>query len=506
MLANLGSVLAPHLTLQAQWTWIFVKGGRTISETAIVTNLNNILQHSALPLCSLSELGLGNSSSIEQSRWQYCATEGGMGELCDEHSPLPLPVPSPPSLGSEAAAALANIPVILTAGSRHQYLRHTLTTLLSTPGIQVVDLFVILGDAPPPTIKLLYLLNVNYTILPVSGNYNNKLFTYYRNVYEYVVQKFAKAPAVIFLDEDVEVSPDFFSYMSQTIWLLKEDPSIYCINAFSATGFRELSYHPSRLFRGSVQVEWGYAISLNFIKEALRMWPKEAHGIKVILYDYFLYTFVSKDRECVFPEVGRSFHYGAGTNTMTNLITMERAFLNKTLLQDFGVKLSNVDRLLQAHWKEDLQHNISQATILVGNPCKDDLVPQSLNSTQDHRLFVFYYHLDKFEENGIEVPDVTQFYHLYSCFGAWSLSEQGQHKGVGILSLANNVTLYVVGVPYSPYSNLKPNWVPLWDIIAIPEEEFIIVDDNMLHREEFTVHVPNINMTTTKLISKLSGL
>ncbi|XP_068243947.1 protein O-linked-mannose beta-1,2-N-acetylglucosaminyltransferase 1-like [Palaemon carinicauda] len=596
ILANLGSVFSPLLTLHAHWSWIFIKGGRTISETSVITNQNNVQHHSTMQLSSLPEPSARRESTLEQSlpepsarresrpeqslpeprarkesslekflpeprargesrheqsileqrarresrleqslpepstrrksrlqqslpepsatrdsrleqsRWQYCATEGGMGELCDEHNPLPLPIPSPSPLGNETAAALVSIPVILTAGSRHQYLRHTLTTLLSTPGIQLVDLHVILGDAPPPTIKLLNLLKVKYTILSVSGNHNNKLFIYYRNVYEYAARTFPKAPAVIFLDEDVEVSPDFFSYMSQTLWLLKEDPSIYCINAYSATGINGLSHHPSRVFRGSVQVEWGYAISLDFIREALSVWPKAAHGIKIILYDYFLYTFASKGRECVYPEVGRSFHYGAGTNTMTNLITMETAFLNKTLVQEFGVKLSNVDRLLEDHWKEDLQRNISQATVLVGNPCKRDLLPKSLNSTHDINLFVFYYQLNKFEENGKDIPDVSQFYHLYCCFGAWSISEQGQHKGVGILSLATNATLYLVGVPYSPYSSLKPSWVPLWDIHGIPEEEFITVEDNMLHREKFTVHVPNLNMTTTKIIRKLSNL
>ena len=35
------------------------------------------------------------------------------------------------------------------------------------------------------------------------------------------------------LEEDLDVSPDFFSFFSQTVRLLEEDPSIYCISAWN---------------------------------------------------------------------------------------------------------------------------------------------------------------------------------------------------------------------------------------------------------------------------------
>lgn len=39
------------------------------------------------------------------------------------------------------------------------------------------------------------------------------------------------------LEEDLDVSPDFFSYFSQTKHLLAEDPSIYCISAWNDQGY-----------------------------------------------------------------------------------------------------------------------------------------------------------------------------------------------------------------------------------------------------------------------------
>ena len=35
------------------------------------------------------------------------------------------------------------------------------------------------------------------------------------------------------LEEDLDVSQDFFSFFSQTVRLLEEDPSIYCISAWN---------------------------------------------------------------------------------------------------------------------------------------------------------------------------------------------------------------------------------------------------------------------------------
>lgn len=419
-----------------------------------------------------------------------------MGGLCDEVSPDPLPPPMP--LPVVKQDQLDTVPVIVTAGTRHQYLYHTLTTLMATPGAIHHNILVLLGDAPASTTSLLHLLNVNYTILSVQGHDNQKLFRYYRAVFNYVATTFPNAPAAIFLDEDVEVSPDFFSYFSQTMWLLHHDPSIYCINAHSATGFSKNAFQPKRLLRGSVQVQWGYAVSLDFVREALQEWPLDKSDNGIVIYDYWLYKVVRHGRECVFPEVSRTLHYGTGTNADPH--TIEIAFLNKPLLRYSGVTLPGVDQLSLAKWEKELSRNISKAIILTGNPCSAEFIT---NDFLHKRHYVFYYRLDEDPEGG-GGPDMTQALHLHECVGAWSLSEQGQHVGVTTVALSPTTLLYLVGAPYSPYSHLRPSHLSLWHINTIPENEFLEIEKMMFSSKRLAPDLANSNVTLDDFLYLIS--
>ncbi|XP_042225465.1 protein O-linked-mannose beta-1,2-N-acetylglucosaminyltransferase 1-like [Homarus americanus] len=494
-LAQLGSLFALHLTPMAHWTWVFVKGGRTISETAIIQGYAPHHAHLILPLSHLTTppTSFSKNQELRQQRWQYCESHGAMGGLCDEDTPDPLPVPPPPPVAQQWA--LDGVPVVVTAGNRHQYLYHTLTTLLTTPGAQHNNILVALGDAPQPTTQLLRLLNITFTKLVVHGKDNNKLFRYYRSVFQYVARTFPDAPAVIILDEDVQVSPDFFSYMSQTLWLLHHDPTLYCINSHSISGFSDRIHNPSRVFRGNVQVQWGYAVTPSFIRDALSKWPEDEHKTNIIIYDYWLYTYVRRGRECVFPEVGRSLHYGRGTNT--DPLTAERAFIDKPVVGEAGVPLVGVSRLQHDIWRSHLAHNITLATPLLDNPCSPAFIP----THNPRELYVFYYRLDADDDGR---ASAIQFFDLHNCVGGWSLSDQGQHEGVSIVTLSAHTTLYLVGVPYSSYSHLRPQGLPLWDINTISEEDFIMVEENKLNKYKFTPIIANSNMETLQLMKLLS--
>ena len=44
---------------------------------------------------------------------------------------------------------------------------------------------------------------------------------------------YPSAEYVIILEEDLDVAPDFFSYFSQTLDLLEQDPTLYCVSAWN---------------------------------------------------------------------------------------------------------------------------------------------------------------------------------------------------------------------------------------------------------------------------------
>ena len=44
------------------------------------------------------------------------------------------------------------------------------------------------------------------------------------------------------------MSPDFFSFFSQTVRLLEEDPSIYCISAWNDQVVKDINFINSELY------------------------------------------------------------------------------------------------------------------------------------------------------------------------------------------------------------------------------------------------------------------
>lgn len=489
----LGALLVPHLPPRARWTWVFVKGGRTIAETAILegstthqVHVNTLLSNLPLPAHPL-----GSSSSLEEKRWQYCSAHGVMGGLCDEHCPDLLPLPAPKSLSDKQTLSL--VPVIVTAGARHQYLYHALTALLSAPGAVHSNLLVVLGDATSSTTDLLSLLDISYVRLEVSGDNNTKLFHYYRDVFHLVAKRFPKAPAVILLDEDIEVSPDFFSFMSQTLGVLQSDPTLYCINAHSAGGFRGLAHDETQVFRGSVQVEWGYAVTLDFVREALSLWLNTTSP-NTLYYDFWLYMNVRKQRECLFPEVTRSRHFGMGINT--DAYIKERGPLSMPMVRRAPVALQDVNSLRLGSWRQQLYIKIFAATPLQGNPCSSTFLPSPPSSP----LYVFYYKLNKLK-GGNGRPDPYQYYNVAECLGTWGMSEQGHHEGLKIIPFARNSTLLVVGVPYSHYSRLWPGRPKLWNVDALTDEEF----EQMRNFTQRQVNVSNEFVTSGMLMERLTS-
>ena len=54
---------------------------------------------------------------------------------------------------------------------------------------------------------------------------------------------------MIIIEEDLDVSLDFFSYFSQTLHLMDQDPSIYCISAWNDQGYDHSCQDPTLLYR-----------------------------------------------------------------------------------------------------------------------------------------------------------------------------------------------------------------------------------------------------------------
>ena len=70
------------------------------------------------------------------------------------------------------------------------------------------------------------------------------------------------------------VFADFFSYFSQTLRLLEEDTSLYCVSAWNDQGYEHTSTDPTKLYRVETMPGLGWILKRSLFKEELEpKWP-----------------------------------------------------------------------------------------------------------------------------------------------------------------------------------------------------------------------------------------
>ncbi|XP_076047206.1 protein O-linked-mannose beta-1,2-N-acetylglucosaminyltransferase 1-like [Oratosquilla oratoria] len=421
LLVSLGSILVEHMDSSSLWTWVAVKGGRTLSESLLRRPHDRVFQPFEASLHTETLLPLSTkplpraTSPLETSRWDFCSSHGALAGLCDEEAPDTLRWSSVPVPG-----LLSQVPVFIITGKRLQYLYHSLSQLLRCPGAVRENVRAIVGsDASSSVMSLLELLAIPYIKVEAHGLRNHKLFQFYRGAFQSVADKFPSAPAVVFLDEDVYPSPDFFGFLNQTIKILVEDPSLYCISLSSST---IRGRGPQYARRSASQVGWGFALTPSFIREALAQWPDDSLDIEY-LYDFWLYENVRGDRECIEPEVARSRHYGLGVNSAA---IHEIQSWGSPLLGYSGASIINLHELYLETYQRIIAKDLQRAEVLGPheNPCFPDFV-ERLSAKPKGTPVVLYYQ----RENG---NFTSNWFFIGWCASFLSYSNQGDHQGVYI--------------------------------------------------------------------------
>ena len=458
LLRNLGSLFAQHLQPLSHWCWIFIKGGKTLFESTVIGSQNIIKGIASISLSTIPHIP-SNLESIDH--WKFCQEVDVIGDFCDSFDGA-RSLDKIESRNQIKSSVLDNVPVIITAGNRLPYLHHTLKTLMKTPGFRKNKVEVFLGDTSNHVIEMLKLLNINYTPITVYGTGNAKLFQYYRSVFSIIVQKYNTATAVIFMDEDVEVAPDFFSFMDQMIPFLLTDDSLFCVNGHG--------FHIERHFKGLIDlverirtpVAWGYALTIDFISNILSRWPRG--GDHPFLYDVWMLDEISDGRECISPEVSRAKHFGVGINS--DAIDLEERFMPLQLPEPFNIRISNLDEITKESWQEKTLRDLTSAKVIDKNPCYIDI-----NSDLIDGNYVLYYLLETAED---ETYSISNYHIIGECLGFWAKSDFGFHDMVTRLRFSPGTLLFIVGVPTSPYTQyLNLNLTTLWDFNSLSELERI---------------------------------
>ncbi|XP_037792101.1 protein O-linked-mannose beta-1,2-N-acetylglucosaminyltransferase 1-like [Penaeus monodon] len=300
------------------------------------------------------------------------------------------------------------------------------------------------------------------------GTYQRSLtWTFiYRKAWSTGITTFTSLQYIAFLDEDVEVSRDWLETLSHFAPALDTDPSLWCVSG-SAPGHRYVFPYPQIFHRGFRQPGWGYLFSMAEARSMVAKWP--ASSSVSLLYDNFLYSVMSRGRECIFPALSRSHHYGVGVNTVPEIHQLY--FLDQPLHSGERVHLPPVEELTQKGYESRVKFSLESAIPITRNPCAPGfLIPPG---THESKHFVFYFFME-------DPNDSPEWPTLAECIGAWPYSTQSHHHGCFEIPQPWGGSMWLVGVPYSRYRYLRPPSVPIWQIKSQQELDSATAFSNAL--------------------------
>lgn len=451
ILMLLGSDKIANLGWRDMWAMITIKGGHKIAESL---SKSPDLASWGSPLTIKADIQL---AAVQESqcdwpdteenhrRLVFCNKLEGYGSVCSCSEPAPLvfnPQPFPDN-------KMSDVPVAVIASDRPHYLYRMLRSLLSANGVNPEMITVFIDgyfEGPQEVSKLFGLRSIQHTPLGIK---NARISQHYKASLTATFNLYPNAQYAIIIEEDLDVSPDFFSYFSQTVSLLEEDESLFCISAWNDQGYDHSAKDPTQLYRVETMPGLGWLLRRSIYKDELELqWPTPEK-----LWDWDMWLrlpTVMKTRECVIPDISRTYHFGSKGLNMNSLF--QEIYFQKHAFNTLPhVKLKDVNSLKKAEYEALLENLLKRATVLdhTLSPCDEQFVPDSQETT--YVMFI------KMEES----KDLTTWKQVAKCFRIWDLDGRGSHKGLWRFYLKGNPIL-VVGVPVSPYSHYKPE-----DITAI---------------------------------------
>jgi len=166
-----------------------------------------------------------------------------------------------------------------------------------------------------------------------------------------------KYNALIILEDDMDVSVDFFDYFHSMLPVLQSDSSLFCVSAWNDNGREEYVKDPEKLLRSSFFPGLGWMLLRTFWNEVKEKWPEGYWD------DWLREPVQRKERDCIRPEISRTYTFGQHG-------TSEGQFFDKFLktikLNTEKVKWTSKDLsyLQKATYDEELKKTIKKGTVI----------------------------------------------------------------------------------------------------------------------------------------------
>ncbi|CAL8465720.1 g5256 [Coccomyxa elongata] len=211
--------------------------------------------------------------------------------------------------------------VVTVVFNRPDYLRRHAASLLAVHGsdignMQKFPLFFSQDGTPPHLAtqevaksysQISYLHHVE-RVAPVVRQSQEKI-EYYRIAahYRFVLRTMFDCfqySRVIILEEDMELSPDFFSYFEALTPLLDTDTTLMCISSWNDHGQDKFVRDARQLYRSDFFPGLGWMLRNELWQELKSGWPGSYWD------DWLRQNGTRKGRQCIRPEICRNYNFG----------------------------------------------------------------------------------------------------------------------------------------------------------------------------------------------------
>ncbi|XP_042876323.1 protein O-linked-mannose beta-1,2-N-acetylglucosaminyltransferase 1-like [Penaeus japonicus] len=457
LLQSLGSMAAGDIGRGMLWGWLWVKGGRTLVETLTFPAKEKI----GSPILFVSSADLSDEEGTwcpqwpDSDHWQrrreFCSKYEQYGDLCSCSNPNLLDFRNIKIENSQIEKA-----VTIVLAHRVPSLYKSLKSVMAARGFTRSRLEVFTPEPHKELSEFLQLLDLPLTVTHVDSEfvatYITKQFVF---MIDFVLRKYEDADLLIFLEEDVSVSPDFFVYLNRTARLLKDDPSLYCVSAHNDLSYPQTSHDPRALLRTESYANYGWMVTRSFASE---MSAALANKEKEFDWDVFTFFYVRGDRECVIPEVSRSHHFGQSGSHISQF-SARIHFSAKNYNQDPAALVEGVEGLEKHAYEQQIASLLAQARYInveESSPCDPDFFEKF--TSRSEIVYVVFFHVED-DLRWFRFND--EWKTLAKCLGVFSIDIREGHQGLHRLRLGA-AHLLLVAHPASPYSQHKPVDVPVF--------------------------------------------
>lgn len=381
--------------------------------------------------------------ALRLNRTRFCSKYVAYGSLCNCSRQDPLSYRFQPL----TSGVNFTVPIAILSGKRTTYLYRALQSLLPNRGLNRNLITIYTQQYSRELNDLANLLNLRVHItneeseLP-AGRISMNL----KNAIVHSMRLFPNADKLVVLEDDLEVSPDFISYMSQTESLLDEDVTLYCVSAWNDLSYRHSSNDPTLLYRTSYFPGLGWMMKRSILmNEMIPRWKETWEDWDWDMW--FRSDEVILGRESIVPDIPRTYHFGWLGGHVYSGAQFEY-YSDKAFNTQADVQLQNVTSLLFSNYRETVINIPSNARLpdmnIYFRTCLD-IFPETNNITERERPYILTFSMK-------HAFDISGIHNLLTCLGVWDMDVRGEHRGIWRLFINKNPVV-LIGIPYSYYSH-----------------------------------------------------